>query len=153
MPRIEHKTEDGVVRKHCGRCKTYKSLEFFGNSSGSWDKLRTTCKDCLKQINIENKEKRTEYNKRYWEKTKEQQKERHKKWVSENKEYVKEKMKEWLDNNKEHKKQTDREYRIKNWDKKKEKSREWKRKDYQDLKTNPERHQEYIEYKHFSTYS
>lgn len=147
MPRIEHKIENDVECKYCGRCKVFKPLVFFGNSSQTWDKLRPTCKECLKQINIENKDKRTEYNKQYWEKTKEHQKEMHKIWVSKNQEHVKGKMKQWLENNKEYKKQTDKEYRIKNWEKKKEQSREWKRKDYQDLKTNPERIQEFIEYK------
>lgn len=147
MQRIEHKVDDGIESKCCGRCKTYKLLTVFGNCPRAWDKLRPTCKECLKEINVENKDKRTEYNKQYWEKTKDQQKERHRKWVSENQEHVKEKMKEWLENNKEHKKQKDSEYRIANWDKKKEQSREWKRKDYQDLKTNPERQEEFIEYK------
>ncbi len=147
MPRIEHKTENGVECKHCGRCKVFKPITLFGNSTTTWDKLRPTCKDCLKQINIETKEKRTEYNKQYWEKTKEQQTEKNKKWREANKEHVREKMKEWLENNKEHKKQKDRDYRIATWDKKKEYMRSWKRSDYQDLKTNPERQQELIEYK------
>lgn len=147
MPRIEHKTENGVECKYCGRCKVFKPTTLFGNCPRAWDKLRPTCKDCLKEINVENKDKRTEYNKQYWENTKDQQKEKCKKWREDNKEYVKEKMKEWLENNKDHKKQKDREYRIANWDKKKESLRNWKRKDYQDLKTNPERHEEFIEYK------
>lgn len=147
MPRIEHKTENGVECKYCGHCKVFKPITLFGNSSQTWDKLRPTCKDCLKQNNVENKEKKTEYNKQYWEKTKHQQKEKHRKWVSENQEYIKEKMKEWLENNKEHKKQKDREYRVANWDKKKEYNREWQRKNYNDMKTNPERQQEFIERK------
>lgn len=147
MPRIEHTIDNGIECKYCGRCKVFKPITLFGNSAATWDKLRPTCKECLKEINIGNKDKRTEYNKQYWEKTKEQQKEKCKKWREDNKEHVKEKMKEWLENNKEYKKQKDSEYRIANWDKKKQQCREWKRKDYQDMKTNPARQEEFIKFK------
>ena len=116
MPRIEHIVENNIEKKHCGKCKTYKSLEIFGNSCSSWDGLRTTCKECLKLENIQNKDKRTEYNKKYWEETKELQSEKCKKWRENNKEHVKENMKKWYENNKEYKKEKDKEYRIKNWD-------------------------------------
>jgi len=36
MPRIEHITENDIEKKHCGKCKTYKPLEVFGNSCSSW---------------------------------------------------------------------------------------------------------------------
>lgn len=147
MPRIQHTIENGNECKYCGRCKVFKPLTLFGNSAVTWDNLRPTCKDCLKQINIENKDKRTEYSKQYWEKTKEQQKEKCKKWREENKEHRKQKNKEWCEENKEHKKQKDSEYRLANWEKKKEQMRNWKRKNYQDLKTNPERQEEFIKYK------
>jgi len=147
MPRIEHINENNIEKKYCGKCKKYNQLSDFGNSSTTWDNLRPTCKNCLKEFNLNNKEKRTEYNKKYWTETKEDQTIKHKKWVEENKEHVKEKMKEWLDNNKEYKKEKDKEYRINNWDKKKEYNREWKRKNYHDMKTNPERKNELARYK------
>jgi hypothetical protein len=147
MPRIEHLIENNIEKKHCGKCKTYKNILDFGYSCNTWDNLRPTCKDCLKEINLNNKDKITEYNKKYWVETKEEQTEKHKKWREENKEHVKEKMKEWLEKNKEHKKQKDKEYRINNWEKKKEYNRDWKRKNYLDMKTNPERKEELIKYK------
>ena len=70
--------------------------------------MRTTCKECLKLENIKNKDKRTEYNKKYWIETKELQSEKYKKWRENNKEHVKEhvkeNMKKWYENNKEHEK-------------------------------------------------
>jgi len=111
MPRIEHLIENNIEKKHCGKCKTYKNILDFGYSCNMWDNLRPTCKDCLKEINLNNK--------KYWVETKEDQTERHKKWREENKEHVKEKMKEWVEKNKVYKKQKDKEYRINNWEKKK----------------------------------
>lgn len=142
MPRIEHKIENNVEKKHCGKCKTFKPLDNFGNASDTWDLLRNTCKECLKQENIKNKDKRTEYNKKYWEITKDDQKEKCKKWREENSDYRKAYQQNWLENNIELKKQLDKEYRIKNWDKKKAYNREWQKKNYQDMKNNPERKEE-----------
>ena len=147
MPRIEHKIENNIESKYCGHCKIYKALINFGNSSTTWDTLRPTCKDCLKQGNVENKDKRTEYNKKYWEETKDTQKEKNKIWREENKEYVKEKMQDWLESNKERKKQTDKEYRIKNWDKKKEYNRNWRKADYDSMKNDSSRIDEFALYK------
>lgn len=121
VAKIEHKTIDNIECKWCGKCKSFKPLEKFGNSKATWDKYRPTCKECLHEDNMNNKEQRTEYNKAYWGKTKEAQTEKNKKWREENKEKVKENMKKWLENNKEHKKKKDAEYRIKNWEKKKNK--------------------------------
>lgn len=143
-PRIEHITENGIEKKRCGKCQSFKSLDTYNASSSSWDKLRSTCKDCLRQDRAENKDKMTEYNKQYWEKTKDKQKEKSKKWRENNKEHVKEKMKKWLEENKEYKKQKDNEYRIANWDKKKVYNREWRRKQYNELKTNPDKKDEFI---------
>lgn len=145
--RIEHIEEDGVEKKWCGKCKSFKPLEKFGYAKSSWDSFRPTCKDCLKEQNKENKEQRKEYNKEFWKKNKKEQTEKHKKWVEENKEYIKQKNKEWLENNKEHKKEYDKQYRIANLEKKREYNKVWKRNNYKDMKTNPERKEELDEYK------
>jgi len=145
--KIQHKVENGVETKYCGKCKIYKELIHYGYSGSTWDNLRSTCKDCLKEDNIKNKEKRTAYNKQYWEETKEQQKKKNKVWRENNKEYIKEKMKEWLDNNKEYKKQKDKEYRAKNYEKYKEYHKIWAKQNYNDMKTNPERQEEFIRHK------
>ena len=142
MPRIEHKIENNVEKKHCGKCKTFKPLDNFGNASDTWDLLRNTCKDCLKQENLNKKDKITEYNKKYWQETKKEQTEKNKKWKEENSEYYKAYMRNWLENNKEHKREKDKEYRIKNWEKRKEQINRWRKKDYHDMKTNPERREE-----------
>jgi hypothetical protein len=147
VKRIEHKTENGIELKYCGKCQIYKDVTIFGNSKTSWDKLRPTCKECLKENNLNNKEKMTEYNKKYWEETKEEQKEKNKLWRENNKEYTKQKNKEWRVENKEHIKQKDKEYKKKNWDKIKKNHNEWLRKNYLDMKTNPERKDEFIRHK------
>lgn len=147
VKRIEHKMENDVELKFCGQCKVFKDLSIFGNSSTTWDSLRPTCKDCLKENNLNNKEKMTEYNKKYWQETKEEQKDKKKLWRENNKEYVKEKHKEWRDNNKEYIKQKDKEYKEKNKDKIKKTHNEWLRKNYLDMKTNPDRKDEFIRHK------
>ncbi len=146
-PRVEHIIQDGVEHKKCCRCQTYRPLDNYNNSKQTWDKLRPECKPCLGEKRASNKEKMTEYNKQYWEKTKDVQKEKNKIWRENNKEHIKEKMKEWLENNKEHKRQKDKEYREANWERKKETHRIWMKNDYQDMKTNPDRAEEYKMYK------
>lgn len=146
-PRVEHIIINGIEHKKCSNCQDYQNIDNFNKSKSSWDKLRPECKNCLKKRRVENKEKMTEYNKQYWQKTKEEQKEKNKKWRENNKEHVKQKMIEWLENNREYKKQKDKEYRIENWEKKKETNRKWRKKDYQDMKINPERIEEYNNYR------
>jgi len=147
VARINHQFNEGVECKWCGKCKTFKRLEIFGYSKQTWDKLRPTCKECLHQENVENKEQRTEYNKKYWQQTKEDQSEKNKRWREENKDRVKENMQRWLENNKEHKRNKDAEYRIKNWDKKKAYNAKWQRENYANMKTDPSRKQELVEHK------
>ncbi len=129
--------------KKCSSCQTYRSLVNYNNCKQTWDKLRPECKVCLTERRVENKDKKTEYNKNYWEKTKEDQKEKSKEWRKNNKDHIKIKMKEWLTKNAEYKKQKDTEYREANWEKIKEYTREWHRKNYKDLKTNSARADEY----------
>lgn len=52
MPsRIPHIIENGIERKRCCKCKEYKYLSEFGKSMSSWDKLRPTCRECVKVYN------------------------------------------------------------------------------------------------------
>lgn len=88
--RIQHINEDGVEKKWCGKCKSFVSVENFNNCAKTWDKLRPTCKTCLSHERLDKKEKITEYNKLYWEKTKDAQSEKNKKWREENIEHRKE---------------------------------------------------------------
>ena len=142
-PRVLHIIEDGIEKKRCCSCQIYRSLDNYNNSSQTWDKLRPECKVCLTEKRVANKEKMTQYNKKYWQETKEEQKEKNKIWRANNKEHIQQKMREWLEVNKEHKKQTDKEYREANWEKKKEYNREWNRNNYQDMKINPYRAEEF----------
>lgn len=145
--RIEHITEDGIEKKRCSTCQLFKSIDNYNYSKNTWDNLRHECKPCLNEKRVSNKERMTEYNKKYWQKTKEIQCKKSKKWREENKEQVKQNMKKWLEKNKEYKKQKDKEYREANWEKKKEYNRQWSKNDYQDMKTNPDRLNELIQYK------
>jgi hypothetical protein len=147
VPRIEHKIEDGIEKKRCCNCETYRSLDNYNNCKTSWDKLRPECKICLSEKRKINKDKMTEYNKKYWQETKEEQKIKSKEWRENNKEKVKENMTKWLEENKEYKKQKDKEYRELNWEKKKEYTRKWNIENYKDMKTNPKRADEFKLYK------
>lgn len=145
VKRIEHVTEDGIEKRWCGKCKVFKTLESFGYCKSTWDNLRPTCKTCLYQQNANDKERITEYNKQYWQKTKEVQSEKSKLWKMQNKDKVKENMKKWLEQNKEYKKQKDKEYRELNKEKYRENHRKWVRENYARMKE--ENGTEFIQYK------
>ena len=93
--KIEHIYEDEVEKKRCCTCKIYQPLENYNSCKGSWDKLRPKCKKCLHLVRMKNKERMTNYNKKYWQKTQESQKTRHKKWRENNVEHRKEYNKKW----------------------------------------------------------
>ena len=99
VARIEHRFEDGVEQRWCGKCQQYKTCtgenSRFGKSSKTWDGLRPTCKDCLMEHNASHKEQRHAYNAEYWKNTKEEQSKKHKKWKEENKEHVQEYMRKY----------------------------------------------------------
>ena len=137
--------ENDIEKRWCGKCTTYKSLTSFGYSKSTWDNYRPTCKDCLREQNVLNKQKRTEYNKQYWQQTKEKQYEKSKKWRQENIEKVKENMNRWLENNKEYKKQKDKEYREANKEAYRENQRKWVRENYARMKE--ENGTEFIQHK------
>ena len=119
VQRIEHIWEDGIEKKWCGKCKTFKvcrgkteSKFGKGQPPKDWDGLRPTCKDCLAQHNSEHKKERHEYNAHYWIKTKDKQSNKRKHWGENNKEYIKTKNKEWREKN-------GKEYDKKEWQKRK----------------------------------
>jgi hypothetical protein len=130
----EHVVVEGVEKRWCGKCKGYKELEKFGYSKSTWDNLRPTCKVCLKESNALNKERRTEYNKQYWQESKEHQQEKNRKWRQDNPEKVKESMKRWLEKNKEYKKQKDKEYREAHKEAYRVNQRRWVRENYHRMK-------------------
>ena len=145
VKRIEHILENNIEKRWCGSCKIYLPIENFGKSKSTWDGLRPTCKECLHKQVISNKERITEYNKKYWQQTKDVQKEKSKQWREENKEKVKENMKKWLENNKEYKAQKDKEYRESHKEQYKENMKKWRYEQYQKMKR--ENGPEYIKYK------
>jgi hypothetical protein len=63
--RILHTEQDGVMGKPCSTCKKWKSLTSYNTLSSHWDGLRNDCKECLAQYRRDNKERSTEYNKKY----------------------------------------------------------------------------------------
>jgi len=87
--------ENGEEGKECSSCKLWKKVEFFCKSSQNWDGLRHDCNDCLAETRKKNKDKISEYNKKYWLETQEQQKEKNKIWRENNQEHIKEKLKEY----------------------------------------------------------
>lgn len=49
MKRIEHKFENGIEFKWCGRCKQFKPISEFSKHSGKWDGLQERCNNCRHQ--------------------------------------------------------------------------------------------------------
>ena len=93
--RKEHVFVDGIECKPCSKCKKQKDLKEYTKYSKSWDGLRTTCNECLHEYRMNNKERMTEYNKKYWKETKDIQTKTHKEWKGKNKEHVREYMREY----------------------------------------------------------
>lgn len=87
--RYEHTFQDGVERKWCGKCKKYVDIKDF-NKAKTWDKLRPTCKICLKDERRLNKDKIREYNVQYWKDTHEKQSIQNKIWRQNNKGHTRE---------------------------------------------------------------
>lgn len=143
----EHEEIDGVEQKKCCSCQTFKPLENFGNYKKSWDKLYPICKPCLKKTNEQNKEIRSEYNKKYWQETKEEQKKRNKEWRKNNPEKVKQAMSNWLENNKEHKKEIDKKYRKEHREQYNQNHARYVKEQYHKLKNDPERTEEFTKFK------
>jgi hypothetical protein len=146
-PRIEHKTENSIELKRCGKCEAWHPLTNYNASSTTWDKLRQTCKTCLHEERMKNKEKMTEYNKQYWQKTKEEQTEKHREWKAKNQEHCQAYMKQWRVEHIEELKLKDKEYRETHREQRRLTLNAWKKKDLEDLKTNPDRAHEYAHYK------
>jgi len=115
--------ENGNEGKECSCCKEWKKLDLYCKNKYSWDNLRHECNHCLTEYRKKNKERMTEYNKKYWEKTQEEQKEKSKIWRQNNQEHIKEKYKEYrllhgkeIDKKQWQKRKNDEEYRSKHND-------------------------------------
>jgi 5-methylcytosine-specific restriction endonuclease McrA len=74
-------------KKVCIKCKLNKELCLFSKHSRSKDGLQQTCKKCVNEYSIANKNKISAYKKAYNAKNKDKNALRAKKWVEENKEY------------------------------------------------------------------
>ena len=105
--------------------------------------------ECLKENNAkpEIKEKKTEYNKKYWTETNEEQTEKNKIWREENKERIKSNNKKYYYNNKETLSEQYRQYRKANWDKIRARHREYVHRKYHELKNDPSRAEEFAQCK------
>jgi len=55
--RTLHETIDNIIGKKCCTCQDWKPLNNYNNCKNHWDKLRTECKDCLKQYRLDNVDK------------------------------------------------------------------------------------------------
>lgn len=91
--------------KKCYKCKIEKSLEEFGNLKSSKDGKRYDCKTCRKEFNIVNKERKKEYNQKYWIKNKNTVGENNKNYRDNNQNQIFEQRKQYRENNKDHIKQ------------------------------------------------
>ena len=88
--RKEHVVIEEITGKNCSKCKDWKPLETYNKSSSHWDGLKVTCMDCYSEYREKNKERMTEYNKKYWVKTKEERTEKHREWKDKNRDRVNE---------------------------------------------------------------
>ena len=86
--RKEHVVIEEITGKNCSKCKDWKPLERYNKSSSHWDGLKVTCMDCYSEYREKNKERMTEYNKKYWVETKEEQTEKHRQWKDKNRDHI-----------------------------------------------------------------
>jgi len=88
--------------KICYICKTEKELSEFGLLKSSKDGHRYDCKDCRKIQNAQNKEKKTEYNKKYYSLNKDHIDEQNKEYREINSVEINIQRKEYRAQNREH---------------------------------------------------
>lgn len=50
--RREHKFENGIELKYCGKCKKWLELTFFNKNKNTWDKVETMCKICYSSEDV-----------------------------------------------------------------------------------------------------
>lgn len=106
----EHKIINNIENKHCSYCDKWKNLSEYNKCKSAWDNLRNKCKECMKLERIRKKDKITEYNKKYWQKTKDKQTVKHREWYKNNKEKMQEYNKKYRAENLEKLKEKDRLY-------------------------------------------
>lgn len=94
MPKkIDHIIENGIEKKLCSKCKTYKPLNLFYNNTKRLDKLTPQCKKCQKTTRLiyykNNKQKLSKRSAEQYIKHKTKIRKRHKKWNKEHPNYNK----------------------------------------------------------------
>ena len=71
MPKVLHRTVNGIEQKQCCRCKEWMDVKKFSKNPRAWDTLLARCKDCdSKRVKNslkkpENKKRRQSYEKKY----------------------------------------------------------------------------------------
>ena len=103
--------------KVCSKCKQELCLTLFSKNKQGKDGLRSECKLCQKKYREENKEKRSEYRKKYYEGNREKVLESRKKYRQENKEKFSEYIKKYLQEKKEKVLESRKKYRQENKEK------------------------------------
>lgn len=110
--RKEHKFDNDIELKHCGKCDSWKTLVNFNKLKSSWDGLRHQCKDCVKAQKTAINDAcgyYTDQAKAKWQETKncEERKEKKREYRGQNKEKLHMQFKQWYEKNKvEHNKKT-----------------------------------------------
>lgn len=111
--------------KKCNKCDEVKPFSDFNKDKSRKDGHRSICRLCGQIYNEENKEKRKENTRKYYQDNKENLKEKQKKYRKENLDYIKERDREYYENNKEKYKITQKKYREENRDEIIKKGRLW----------------------------
>jgi hypothetical protein len=132
--RIEHITVDGVEKKRCYKCETYKSLERFGKFKNSWDKLAPGCNDCMREYRVANKDRIRERDKKYVQENMEAHNERKRQWREANRDKYNAYSKKWYAANKEKRQVKDSAYRAANQDKIRAIKAKYRTRQYTDMK-------------------
>lgn len=86
--------------KICTKCNIFQSLDNFVKNKSKKDGKHNSCKNCRKQLNIENKQKTKEYNRKYHNLNKEELIKKRKIYNKENKKQIDEYAKNYYLNNK-----------------------------------------------------
>lgn len=136
--------------KICSKCGIEKDLECFGKKSRNKDGLSYYCKECAsldnKHYKSINKEKNTEYNKKYYYNNKEYFSKKSKEYNVINREEISNQKKEYYLNNKEYFSKKSKEYKINNGEKLKEYYKIYI-KEYYNIDENKTKKSEYIKNK------
>lgn len=82
----DYDENSNIIKMQCGKCGQIKSIDCFNKDKSQKDGYHTTCKSCRAVYRLQNKDKRFDYDKEYYNKNRDKILERKKEYYKNKKE-------------------------------------------------------------------